>query len=206
MTNDQIIADFRRRYAGTFVWLDIHAEQKEVLAKVVNIESHPVKLGVIYVDTREYGSLSLNMGSEGHAIKFRYPNTGVFQYKENACLFHRRPLRQYRRGICPDNCAIIDTTRRVGGNVRIIDFSTVASAFQHKTYSVPAALALLKRGEARSVALEDNLSISLPVQLKSSEYLVFHYTSPVAKCNDSGKITQLLEKVYSPLLAKHFVL
>jgi hypothetical protein len=204
MTNDQIIADFRRRYAGTFVWLDIHAEQKEVLARVVNIESHPTKLGVIYVDTREYGSLSLNMGSEGHAIKFRYPVTGVFQHEGNSCLFHRRPLRQYRRGICADNCAILDTTRRVGGQVRIIDFNTIQSAFQHKVYSVTDAVRMLNKGEVRSVALEDNLSICLPVTAKA-EYLVFHYTHPVAKCDKTGHITQCLEKIYSPLLMKHFL-
>ena len=161
MNNDEVLHDFRRRYERTYVHLELHAEQREVLAYVESVNHNEEKIGVMNISTVEYGTLQLNLGSEGHTLRFKYPPVGVFQNGFQAHIFFRKPARQYRRGLCSDNSSIITTSRLLGGNSSSFGFDSLQNAFEHRTYSVNIAIGLLtqKHTRYRSVALPDNLSL-----------------------------------------------
>lgn len=204
VNNEQVVTDFRRRYEGTYIYLENHTEQTEVLAYVRLVEFNFGRVGIIHLETEEYGKLQLNMGSEGHSLKFKYPPVGVFQHESLAHVFFRRPSRQYRRGLCGDNSTILSTARLFGAPSAGVSRSAVVSAFKHTTYRVYEALPMLSK-KFRSVALADNLSVTAPVYADKTTGLVLHYLQAVASFNTrSGKLTKIYEPQYEALLAKHF--
>lgn len=204
MNNAEIINDFRRRYEGTFVWLSMDEITKETLVKVTRIEDDVSKMGVLRLDSLEYGSLSINMGSDGHTLLFKYPPVGVFQHATDAFVFTRRPARQYRRGICADNSTLRSVTAGVAGNIARFEARTIASAFEHKTYPVQEALRMLRSGRVRSVALNNNYSLCLSHTSVSKDFVVFHWTLPVGKVDASGRLGMVYEDVYKSELNRIF--
>src|ERR1700743_1243500 len=110
MNNGEVINDFRRRWEGTYVWLSIDDKKSEELVKLDAIEASSTKVATLYLPSDRVGKLTINFGSEGHSLQFRYPPVGVFQYERDAYVFYRRPERQYRRGICADNSTMQNVT------------------------------------------------------------------------------------------------
>jgi len=203
MTNAEILQDFRRRYEGTYVWLSMEDQTKETLVKVARVADDANKVGVLLLDSLEYGSLTINMGSEGHALRFKNPPVGVFQHGVDAYSFVRRPAKQYRRGICADNSTMRNVSAAIVGNRCRFTAQEVLSAYKHQTYSLYEALEMLRRGKARSVALDNNYSISLSFN-SSADHVVFHWNHPIARCNTGGKITTIYEDVYKSGLGRLF--
>lgn len=198
MNNSEVIADFRRRWEGTFVWLEMEERKKEVLVKISRVEESASKIGVLHLDSDEFGAITLNLGSEGHNIKFKYPPVGVFQYKRDAFMFQRRPLRQYRRGICSDNSTMYNITRQIMGNYSRWSLAEVQAAFAHKTSTLSEALDRLQH-DCRSVALPGNYSLCSSFT-KDPSHILFHWYNPVARLNDKGDVTVVLEDGYKKIL------
>ncbi len=200
MNNEQILNDFRRRYESTYVGLKLQKENREVLAHIDVINYHPSKIGILEITTEEFGKLSLNLGSSGHSLIFHYPKTGVFQYGREACIFTREPRRQYKRGLCPDNSNLVNTTVRVFGNLIPFRFAAIAAAFKHQTYTLPQALAMLQNGTARSVALENDFSISLSLTRDKKTYLLWYCTTIIGECDSQGTLLNVFEPIYKQQL------
>jgi len=199
LNNAEVVQDFRRRYEGTFVWLKMEEKNKEVLVKVRQVEDSYSKIGVLHLDSEEFGAISLNMGSDGHSIQFKYPPVGVFQYKKDAYLFRRRPARQYQRGICGGNSIMMNVTRNLVGPITRWTMDEVRAAFDHKTFEKKEALSLLKNRKVRSVALYDNYALCLSLN-DNPDHLLFHWNSPIAQVNEDGKVTSVLEESYKRFL------
>ena len=203
MNNSEVIQDFRRRWEGTFVWLHMEEKDKECLVKIREVEESASKSGVLHLDSAEYGAITINMGSEGHSIKFKYPPVGVFQFKKDAVVFRRKPTRQYRRGICSDNSVLENTTRRICGQHVGWDIKAIEAAFDHKIYTVKEALAVLETGKVRSVALDNNYSLALSM-FKAPDHVLFHWQLPVARVSSAGRVTNIYEAAYMDQLTKIF--
>jgi hypothetical protein len=203
MTNNEVVQDFRRRYEGTFVFLNMEEKNIETLVNIRKVEDSSSKIGVLHLDSEEYGTITLNLGSEGHSLKFKYPPVGVFQHKREALYFRRKPARQYRRGICGDNSLLLNTTRNFAGNFVAWSASEIKSAFDHTVFSVADAMKMLESNKARSVALRDNFSVSLSV-FESPDYVVWFWGIPVARCNPKGAITRIYEEVFARKLYEQF--
>src|ERR1700742_1512274 len=103
MTNEEIVADFRRRYEGTFVHAVAENKGIKVLAHLVKVAADSERLAILSLNTQEYGTITTNLGSEEYQIRFDYPQAGVFQYGTDAMLFARKAERQYTRGFCNAN-------------------------------------------------------------------------------------------------------
>lgn len=201
MTNVEIVADFRRRWEGTYAWLWMDKLNEEILVSINRVEDSSDKVATIGVTNKKYGQLVLNLGSEEHELRFKYPPVGVFQHGDDVLLFRRRPARQYRRGICPDNSIIWNVTRNVVGNRARFDANEVQSAFDHVTHSETQALKLLGSGQARGVALRNNYSLLLSMD-EGPDYVLYHWDVPVARMNVKASITAVLEKPYASALAE----
>jgi len=201
MNNAEVVADFRRRYEGTYAWLWMDRTQEETLIHIDRIEDNNDKVATINVTGAKYGQLVLNLGSEEYELRFKYPPVGVFQHGDDAMFFRRRPMRQFRRGICADNSYLGNCTRGFVGNRARFGTPEVQSAFDHKTFGEKEALKMLDGGKHRGVALRNNFAMILTVD-ENPDHLLFHWDQPVARINTKGKVTRVYEKAYAGLLAE----
>jgi hypothetical protein len=204
VTNQEIIADFRRRWEGTYAWLFMEQVNDETLVSIDRVEDNNDKMATLTVTSEKYGQMVLNFGSSDHELRFKYPPVGVFQFGDDAYMFRRRPARQYRRGICPDNSLLWNVTRGVAGNRSRFDTKEVQAAFDHKTYSEDEALKLLSTGKMKGVALHNNFSLTLPLEEGNPDYILWHWNYPVARIDKEGKIARVYEKQYASYLAEGF--
>lgn len=194
MDNDEVLQDFRRRWEDTYVWLKMKSKATETLVHVRAVERNEDKIGTIHLESGELGALTINMGSADHSLKFKYPQSGVFQYKNHAAYFRRRPSRQWKRGLCVENSTVRSVVTMLTGNTVPYNVNTLQSAFDHKVFSKSMALELLESNRAKSVALSDNLSLSLSMT-DNPDYMIFFWDHVIGRCSNKGEVTILFDKV-----------
>ena len=200
MTNEEVLQDFRRRYQGTFVFLKMEQRGIETLVKVDQVEDSVSKVGVLRLSSDEFGTMTLNIGSEGHSLVFKYPPVGVFQHGGEAYMFRRKPVRQYARGICASNSQMWNVTHSFVGNLTQWSAREIVSAFEGRKFNLGEALELLNKYKThRSVALHDNFTISKSV-FENPEYIIWNWGSPIARCTTKGEVTKVYEEVYTNIL------
>lgn len=198
MNNEEALQDFRRRYEQTIVVLCPEGKE-EVLANIRAVDSDPNCIARLHIQTKEYGELSMAMGSSEYTIKFKYPEYGVFQHGTDALYYYRTPQRQYQRGISSGNSVLTYANMMAGGSNQLT-LNTVKSAFDHKTHTFKDAMGMLTNRKARSVALSSNYSIGLNTSLTDG-YLLNHHRNIVARVDkSSGKILECLEGSYTKIL------
>lgn len=195
MNQQQIIADFRRRYEGTYVFVEFPNSAKEELFRVDSIEDSDATVGILCLSSDDYGKIRLNFATD-HRILFKYPPIGVFQNGNQAYLFRRLPARQYARGICAGNSEIVPVTGLIKRHPNGLNFQTVKNAFIGKTYTFREAVAMLESKKFMSVALADGFSLSLSPTAQEG-YLMFYFDIPVAWVNLKGELSIVLEETYN---------
>lgn len=198
MNNREALEDFRRRYQGTYAWVYLEAKNQEVVTLISAVQDDENSIGRITLSTSEFGELVMNMGSSEYQLKFKYPPVGVFQYGKDSCFFRRLPARQYQRGLCQANSHIATVTRNISarGNPGF-GLKLLQAAFAKESSSYPDALKLLETKKVRSASLIDNFSISQPINIGDSPFIVWHWASPVALVSQKGKVVKVLEQAYS---------
>lgn len=201
MNNSEVVQDFRRRYEGTWVFLKMENKGVETLVKVHEVSESFSKVAVLNLESSEHGMLTINLGSEGHSLRFKYPSIGVFQHGRDALTFRRRPTRQYRRGVCPDNSSMGPVTRNFAGNFVAWTTNELKSAFDHNTFTPKEALVGLSTSKMRSVALADNFAISESV-FEGEDYVVWNWHYPIARLSKAGKIVHVYENVFEAQLSQ----
>ena len=204
MSPAEIVNDFRRKYEGTFCWLEVEKATQEALVRVVRVEDHPQKGGTIQLESSKYGNLTLNLASDGYALKFKHPPVGVFQYKQFAFYFMRRPQRQWQRGLCPGNSLLRNVEHNISGNFARFSADEIQAAFDHKVFDPKEALWMLNKQQACSVALPNDFAVSLSFRLRE-EFVLFHWRHPVALLDKStGKVTEIVGERYAPVIFSMF--
>jgi len=194
MSNEEIIADFRRRYEGTFVQLCAEQKGIKVIGKMKKIRPDAERLATLEIETTEFGTLQMNMGSEEYQIKFAFPPAGVFQYRTDAFIFERRAEKQYQRGLSSSNSQLRSVTAPVIGNIAVFTVETVKAAFEHKQFPLHAAMAAFKAGTARSVALNNNFAISLP--FSGTSHCLWHRQMLVGTVDGNGRLSKMFEPAF----------
>lgn len=196
----EIVEDFRRRWEGTYVWVQMEEKKHEFLALIRNVTYSPSKMSTISMESMEFGNITLNMGSKGHKIKFKYPKTGVFQYGKHAHFFRRIPALRYRRGLCTDNSQIETVTHHIIDEYEpSLTSYKVAAAFLPVVYDKDFALRELEKSFFCSIALKDNFAL-VKTFVNNPDHFLFHWTNPVARVSKDGLITQLYTRTYRNLL------
>lgn len=201
MNNQEVVQDFRRRWESSYAWLFMDKLREETLVYINRVEDNNDKVATITVASQKYGQLVLHLGSEEYELRFKYPPVGVFQHGEDVYLFRRRPARQYRRGICPDNSVLWNITRNIVGNRARFDFGEVQSAFNSVKYTEQEALMMLAKGRYKGVALANNYALTLSMDT-DKEHVLWHWEQPVARMNAQGEITRVIESAYAGSLAE----
>lgn len=202
MNEAEVLADFRRRYEGTYVFVQSPDSDERHLYKMDYLEPNSSKVAVMQLSSDEVGGIRLNYGT-AHTLKFVSAPVGVFQHGTDAFLCQRLPRRQYRRGICSDNTLMVPVTRRIAALYQNgMTWALVNAAFEHKTHTLKEALALLESGKHRSIALSDFLSLSLS-STEHDDHILFHWDLPIARMAKTGKISHIYEKHMAPQIAQY---
>jgi hypothetical protein len=202
MNEAEIVADFRRRYESTYIFVQSPSSDEETLCLVERIIPDEDKVATLSIHSPEFGRIRLNMGS-GHSLKFKYPQVGVFQHGTDAYIFRRKTDRQYKHGICPGNSKMYPVYASLFGHgEEPLNFELVAAAFKHVTYSYQQALTMLKSKKYRSVALPNNFSLCLSLSKMKQLYLM-HYAMVIAIIDaETGKVIKTLENSFESQVRK----
>lgn len=204
MTNEEIVNDFRRRYEGTFVQLCAEQRGVKVLGRITRVRADPERLANLEIQTRELGTVQMNIGSEEYQVKFEFPQPGIFQYKEWAIGFVRRAEKQYQRGLSAGNSRVMTSAGTIIGQAVSLDMNTVQAAFDHKTYNLRDGMKMLGDLNVKSVALHDNYSVCLPMRRDGTNHFIFHNYTLVGACDAKGKLTRVYQPVYKKPLTELF--
>jgi hypothetical protein len=196
MNQEEIVQDFRRRYEGTFIFVQEPSSTEERLFHVDAVEASYSKLGTIHLNSPEVGRIRINFGS-AHTLRFAPTPVGVFQHERDACICRRKPVKQYRRGLCYDNTFLSIVTSLVYKCDLPFHYETVSSAYERKTYTMKEALSMLSTNKYRSVALSNNYSVSLPFT-KTDKYVLLFWDVAIATLYPNGTIHMILENLFAP--------
>lgn len=196
MTPAEIVAEFRKKYEGTYVFVQTPDSKEESLFHMDRVTAGGDGHGMMQLSSEEFGKIRLNMAT-AHTIRFAFPKCGTFQNGSNAYLFRREPRRQWQRGLCSGNGAIIDVSSAViEGHSRTaqmpFDFTNVAAAFAGITYPFKAAVTMLASGKYRSVALAGGFALMLS-PLKTAASLLVYGGNAIALLDKDGAIIRVLE-------------
>lgn len=199
MTPAEIVAEFRKKYENTYVFVQMPDSKEESLFYMDRVEAGGEGHGVMKLSSEEFGKIRLNMAT-AHTIKFAFPKCGTFQHGTDAYLFQRDPRRQWQRGLCQGNGSItaVHLLMQDGyarGHAQAFDFSTVASAFAGITYPFKQAMALLASGVYRSVAINGDYAIMLS-PVKTATYVLTYGGDAIALLDKAGTVIRVLEMAF----------
>ena len=202
MNNDEILQDFTRRYANTYI--KVYAEDKgiEAVGHLARVRADNEKFATLEIVTKEFGTIQTNFGSEEYQIRFESPQSGAFQHGPDSNIFRRKPERQYTRGVCSGNSVLTHCHSAITGQGASFTIERVRAAFEHKVHTFKQAVDFLKAGTHRSVALERDFSICLPLRKNSDQLFLWHWGSLIGTCGPSGGIGKLYEPVFEKALAE----
>lgn len=178
MTPAEVIRDFKTKYLNTFVHLK-QPDGREFLCKVDAIQDNRDRQAVIQLSSLEHGKVVINFASD-YELKFKFPNSGSFQFGKDSYFIHRRaPHRQYARGCNAANHFIGRCTRVVPNGDEpdpTWTLELVEAAFKPEKFRGSDAVALLKRGKHRSVALSGFFSLTQPMDVTGNFCVFLQHT------------------------------
>lgn len=198
----EIVQDQRRRYEHTYVLVNMPGETEDHVFFCDAVIPDADHGAVLQLSSTEFGKITLNL-STGHTLKFEYPKAQVFQFEREAYIFRRNPIKQYRRGLCPDNALFLTCTdSMVARSLVTWSKELVTAAYDGDVYSPEEALKMLAGGKYKSVALGNGFIITQPLTSKKEEFPVFFLDMPVARVApnkvvmDAEAFTQQIEQMF----------
>lgn len=93
------LEDFRKRYKGTYVFLQVRGENM-----LVRYESDNEEDFCFYSDA--YGDILVDEETARENISFIFPDAGLYNIRGVAHYFQRNPQRQWKRAPCEDNVTL----------------------------------------------------------------------------------------------------
>jgi hypothetical protein len=202
MELNEALRDFQVRYEKTFIWVVPPDSTEESLFHVDKITPDDAKIANLTLSSPEFGRIVLNMGT-AHTLKFKYPPVGVFQSGTDAQIFRRIPQRQYKRGLCAGNSAfypVYVNMMRSNKFPEVLPHALVADAFAATQFSFKDAMCMLRSGRHRSVALQKNFSLMLPMSMEKT-YTLMYWETPIAYINqDTGDVHHVIEAAFTKII------
>lgn len=140
------------------------------------------------------------------------PDSGVFEYKGVVCYYKRRPERQWRRGICPDNSTLdsplLQMIYDTGGIVHIDQQFDLFSpdALQDLFYPNPAslrdAISQLDAGTKISATVTQKNFVS--VSEMEDKYILWRMNKPLCEFVPSSRTAKCYDGIYNQEVADFF--
>lgn len=171
---DMAIQEMTKKYLNTYL-IHVSPQGKENVVQYLGYES-----GVHHLSDKHGMRLKFKHETN-EMLVCKFPERCMFNFKGVALEFTRRPNRQFRRGICKDNCCIINPIHNLFGLSNfVLDHAVIAAALQPEyPETCEQALSLLDKKQVGSIALNNVFSISHSFTHKKNVYYVFFYTKVI---------------------------
>lgn len=122
-------ADFRQRYEGTYGFFFDRKNNKKLLVNIERVDTEDIPRKVIFRDKR---GISFNIYSDVQddiGFEFLPPKSAFYNTQSGVFYVERRAARQFRRGICENNCLVYSLNDR-GFRQSRVDFDSLSSIFE----------------------------------------------------------------------------
>jgi len=179
---EQIAADFRQKYEGTFIRASFKEGMPLSVYKVTKVvDGAPPQLRL---SNEEWGELRVNYDTELE-INFDFPEVGYFFFDNKyAMLLTKQFYRQWKRGLCKSTVLFANPYNEF---FSLVDSSVreelVISSFMPRTIlPIKVANNCLDTGEAISIPLSNSFALGL--HLKPSKLkLLWFLNMPIGEYN-----------------------
>ena len=180
--------DIDRYFQGTYVKFDEFGDRLFFIEQVTPTAVHGRdEDGTVF-------ELALD-NSIPYSVNYILPHKAVFQYKDNAHIMQRIPARQYRRGLCSNNCQVVN----LGTGSKVELTFSLLKAFVTKQQYFSFHKAFNAKGKLKTVALSSRMSFLRPtggIFVDMTQVATFDY--------ETKKIT-MLYKEFLPEIMQHMV-
>lgn len=166
---DMAVSEMNKKYLNTYLSL-IGKDGKKIIVQY---------LGHYTDDDTHHFADALNTKIKlKHDTKYQlvceFPERRLFNSGKLALEFVRKPTRQYKRGICKDNCQIYSPVRRMwSGDGYAWTIKTLEDALSPEYPTCTEAITKLDRKEVVSVALSPKFMMSLSFTYIPEYYLFY---------------------------------
>lgn len=163
------LEDFRKRYKGTYLFLNVRG--KELL---VRYESDNEEDFCFY--SPEYGDLLVDEDTARNQIRIFFPKPGLYNIQEEVYEFTRNPLRQWKRAPCDDNSRLSQISAVLSRDYKSTSLSIrIASHIFFPKY--PENLDTAIKNLKNSIALNQEFAITK--HPKEESLLLWYHSNPI---------------------------
>ena len=187
------IEDFRKRYKGTYLFLDI--KNKKYLVRYEEDDQEYFSFS-----SQKHGILLVNENTARNNISFHFPKPGLYNLTTHAIFFSRYPARQWKRAPHPDNVIVtsINYTSSYKEPISNFDFNIAENIFFPKyPSSTKEAIEKLKKN---TIAINTKFGISKAPKKYDNLFLLLYNCFPIGTIDNKNntivvKHTPLLQEV-----------
>lgn len=166
------LEDFRKRYKGTFLFLDIKNKRHLVRYETDNEEDFSFF-------SNDYGDILVDEATARESISFYFPPTGLYNIENGAHFFARVPARQWKRAPCHDNTSITPILKEIGLHFSNLTLSPSNVDLIFDPAYPPSLEDAIREKKMISVALNKNFAISDIHTEDKNKKLLWFQTSPI---------------------------
>lgn len=173
--------EFIRKYRQTFLWLTTPTGVRSL----VLFSEYNEELGLYYLKGEDY---TVKIAHNTKAVlEGGFPSTKLINSGNTFLWFCRIPARQYKKGVCSDNCIFYSPVHNSywASLSRYHNHKNIEEAFCPTYYDYDVAVEMLKNDKTRiGVAMDSNFALSLhPVS--NDKLLLWYQMYQIAEINNN---------------------
>lgn len=173
------LEDFRKRYKGTYVFLELNGTDYLVRYDQDNEEDFCFFSPI-------HGNILVDENTARELLTIRFPKTGLYNTDEDAVEFCRLPERQWKRAPAQENTIIVPFDRKIN---TLYGKRTLTPELAHSLFypEYPESLDIALEIKKKTVALNHKFGIYTPDNTKETRQVLFFLSQPVAWINKNNK-------------------
>lgn len=180
------LEDFRKRYKGTYLFLNVRGKEH-----LVRYESDNEEDFCFY--SPEFGDLLVDEDTARNQIRIFFPKPGLYNVGEHVYEFTRNPLRQWKRAPCEDNTRLSLMISILSNDYKSTSFnSRIAPDIFFPKY--PENLDTAIKNLKTAIALTPEFGITK--HPKDETHLLWYHSNPIGIINTK---TREITVKYKPL-------
>jgi len=163
------LEDFRKRYKGTYLFLNFKGQDHLVRYDSDNEED-------FCFFSPNYGDLLVDEDTARTQIKIKFPKPGLYNIQDDVYEFTRNPLRQWKRAPCSDNSRLILITSTLTREYQYVDLThqNVSFIFFPKyPNNLDTAIKELK------TAIALNQEFGITKHTEENIYILWYHCNPI---------------------------
>ncbi len=177
------VEDFRKRYKGTYVFLNIRNENHLVLYEQDDGDAFSFK-------SPTFGDILVDQDCAMSRLSFVFPESGLYNIQGQCVEFNRNPARQWKRAPCTENTVFSHPPVAFGvRNPQIVlDMETAHELFFPK---YPTNLDEAVKNPSPMMAVNKKFGVSLSPKEKDTRLLFWYRSEPIGFVDTLNKTIEI---------------